>query len=122
MKKILTPCLIAYALSININSHCMLKHTLQIKQYYRTYCTKKPFFRLGRTNIFNFPEYHHGLSQDLYDRNINTIRELKECILKLHHQNNIVISHVFHEQPLAMKTLISLEQKLQDKLGEPKNE
>lgn len=114
MKKIIALSLIASALFISSNSYCMFKHCLRTQKYRRTCHTKPSSFKLPRTNIFNAPHiYHHGLLEDLYDRNNNTINDLERCIYKLQQQNDIAVGHVYHEEPLDRKKLELLEQELQ---------
>ena len=126
MKKTIALSLLICTLSSN-TTFCMLKHVLRTRKqarHTRTYCTNKSYFKMQPQHIFNMPsasdQYKIRLLEDLYDRNNNTISvlaqqitELENDIAKLRRQNDLAISHVYHEEPLDMKTLTSLEGELQ---------
>jgi len=125
MKKRVVRCLLVSMFFMSSNVYCMFMHAVRNKVYKRAYCTHikksqslKISLQLARTNIFNAPQYHHGLLEDLYDRNNNTIKKLEESICQLQQQNDIAVAHVYHDAPLDIKTLVALENKLQKKLPE----
>lgn len=122
MKKYIVTGLLAWALMSNNISLGMFK-VLRTSQrpYARNYHIKNNFFTLREKNIFtaspaelatNAPE----LLEDLYDRN-NNIRqhlceemEYAQKIVKiLEQQNSVAVNHIYHEEPLNITGLKSLE-------------
>ena len=102
----------------------------QQRLHTRTYHTSRPIDSLPKKNIFNTSEIEirtnaPELLEDLYDRN-NRISEhlLKEieCAQKiikiLRHQNIIAINHTYHEAPLDLIKLQSIEDDLKKNLDE----
>lgn len=118
MKKIVVQFLLVAMVFMTNNCCCMFINRVGKGVYKRAYSTKKISLslELARTNIFNAPQYHHGLLQNLADRNNHLIESLQECLTYLRQQNAVAVEHVCQGHPLDMKTLVALEKKLQKKL------
>ena len=116
MKKTIITFVIAGAFFTHLNNFGMFKCIIQRTHQSKRYHTKRSFFNLPNNNIFNASYTCNGLLEDLYDRNNNTIADLKKCIKALEDQNDIAVAHVYHAEPLNMDQLKSLEKQLQEKL------
>lgn len=130
MKKYISLSVIACMLTINNSSSAMLlKHVLVAKNPHVRMChTKATIFTLPEKNIFNTSDVETsqnklGYLEDLYDRNNRIAKRLQTeinnvqiTIKKLELQNSIAINHTYHQEPLNMATLQSLETQLKKDL------
>jgi hypothetical protein len=120
MKKIIISSIIACTLASSSNSWCMLLKALRTTSfpYSRTlfgiYTFPQP-----EKNIFNASGSAISLRmlEDLYGRNNSFMHRLHHMQEKLQEQNAIAVNHTYHNEPLDMTKLKTLEQGLKKDLA-----
>jgi hypothetical protein len=122
MKKIIILGTIISMISSNNASGMLLKCLRSAPQ--QTHRTRQRTIHLLQAkNIFNTEETlpkteTYGQLNDLFDRNNSAITKLEKIINCMEKQNDLAVSHTFHDEELNKQELVELEQSWQKTLNE----